>query len=67
MAVLRKEIQVKRLSRGDKDVFDCLVELFSDFSDPDMDSVGIGSMAFCLEDSKLYAKDSSEEWVEVVV
>lgn len=65
MAVIRKEVQVKRLGVGEKHVFDCIVETASDFASTDMNDVGIGSIAFCLADSKLYVKKADETWAEV--
>ena len=64
MALLRKELAEKRL--GGKDAFDCLVESSSDFTNDDFlkTDAGVGSMAYCIGDEKVYAKKSTG-WAEV--
>lgn len=64
MAVIRKEIQVKRLGVGEKHVFDCMVESDEDFADAEMNEVGIGSLAYCLADGEVYVKLDTG-WEEV--
>lgn len=67
MAVIRKEIQVKRLGIGEKHVFDCVIETSSDLTATDLNDVGMGSMALCIADSKLYCKKADSTWAEVAV
>lgn len=57
MALLRKELVDKNI--GGLDVFDFLVEEDDDFTDDAVLSsgCGIGSMAYCLEDGKVYVKN----------
>ena len=56
MALLRKELVEKDL--GGLDVFDCLVEEDDDFTNDTVlkDKCGVGSMAYCLDDGKVYVK-----------
>ena len=67
MAVIRKEIQVKRLGIGEKHVFDCVIETSEDLASVDLNDVGKGSMALCIANNKLYCKKSNNVWVEVLV
>lgn len=67
MAVIRKEIQVKRLGIGEKHVFDCVIEETDDLAASELNDVGMGSMALCIEDSKLYCKKADNTWAEVAV
>lgn len=62
MACIRMELAVKRLNE-EMNVFDCLVEEAADFaSDTKLtNGCGIGSMALCLEDQKVYAL-TSDGW-----
>lgn len=56
MACIRMELAVKRLN-DELNIYDCLVEEDDDFTDDDtLDVCGVGSMAYCLEDSKVYVK-----------
>ena len=67
MAVIRKEIAVKRLGKGEKNVYDCMVEETTDLTADEMEEVGMGSIALCLSDGNLYAKKSDDTWEEVQV
>lgn len=62
MACIRMELAVKRLNE-ELNVYDCLVEDDSDFStDTKLTTdCGVGSMAYCLEDGKVYAM-TSDGW-----
>ena len=44
--------------------FDCLIETTDDFSLEEMVEMGVGSLAYCLDDNKVYAKTSTG-WQEV--
>lgn len=67
MAIIRKELQVKRSSLDQYDVFDCVIEKTSDLQDAELNYVGMGSMALCIADSKLYCKKSDDTWLEVAI
>lgn len=67
MAVIRKEMQVRRMGVGEKNVFDCVIESSSDLTATELSDVGMGSMALCIADSKLYCKKADSTWVEVAV
>lgn len=59
MACIRMELAVKRLN-AEKNVYDVLVEETQDFeNDAELETCGIGSMALCLEDQKVYALTGS--------
>ena len=62
MACIRMELAVKRLNT-EQNIYDCLVEESDDFStDTKLTTgCGIGSMALCLEDQKVYAL-TSDGW-----
>ena len=64
MACIRMEVAVKNI--GGKDIFDCLCESSSDFTGDTKlkDECGVGSMAYCLGDEKIYVKKSTG-WAEV--
>lgn len=64
MACIRMELAVKRLN-AERNIYDCLVETADDFSeDETLDLCGVGSMAYCLEDKKVYAK-TEDGWEAV--
>lgn len=64
MPCIRKELAVKRLNE-EKNIYDCLVEDTDDFTDDTtLDDCGVGSMALCLEDQKLYVL-TSDGWEAV--
>lgn len=62
MACIRMELAVKRLNE-EMNIYDCLVEETDDFSTDTKltDGCGVGSMALCLEDQKVYAL-TSDGW-----
>lgn len=59
MALLRKELIERRMDGPD--CFDFLVETASDFSSDDVlkTNSGVGSMAYCLDDDKVYVKTAT--------
>ena len=63
MALLRSELIEKRLNGPD--AFDFLVEEASDFTSDTVlkDNCGVGSMAYCLDDEKVYVK-TDDGWGE---
>lgn len=65
---IRMELRVPRLGKNEKNVYDCLVETANDFLSTKgsmADECGQGSLAYCLEDGKVYCKDSAGDWNEV--
>ena len=62
MALLRLELAVNNL--GSNDIYDCMCETSSDFAGDTVlkDKCGVGSLAYCLGDDKVYVKKSTG-WV----
>lgn len=60
MATIRMELAVKRVD-STKNVYDCLCETTTDFTtDTKLTTdCGVGSMAYCLADGKVYVKTST--------
>lgn len=67
MAIIRKELEVKRSSLDQYDVFDCVIEETSDLQDDEFNYVGTGSMVLCIADSKVYCKKADGTWAEVSI
>ena len=64
MALLRYERAVNYI--GSNDVYDCMVESSDDFEGDDIleNKCAVGSLAYCIEDDKVYVKKSTG-WIAV--
>ncbi len=65
MAIVRSEIQANQSSGTDsRSTYDCIAETAADLNEANTSQMGIGSMAYVLENGSVYIKTATG-WTEV--
>lgn len=63
MAIIRSEIQENQSSGPDtRSTYDCIVETISDLSEEQTKNMGIGSMAYVMDDQSIHIRQSDNTW-----
>ena len=63
MAIIRSKIQTNQSSGSDtRSTYDCIVETISDLSEEQTKHMGIGSIAYVMNDESIHIRQSDNTW-----